>query len=212
MAGFKDITGQRFGRWTVTGRAPNKGTHTHWYCRCECGTSKSVSSNNLRNGLSVSCGCYKEEIRSIRCTKHGLAGTKEYTAWLDAKRRCFKKDHRQYPDYGGRGITMSPEWSNSVEKFFADMGPCPEGLELDRINNDGNYEDGNCRWTDRATQLGNTRRSVKITHNGETLSLKQWSLKTGIPFAALSSRYYGNVDVPLFAPSRRRARKYKDGK
>lgn len=215
MAAFKDITGHRFGRWTVISRAPNRGRRTHWNCRCDCGKTSSIDSNNLRTGLTVSCGCYQSELTTVRSTRHGLMTTghrKEYSAWLDAKRRCFEPSHRQFKHYGGRGITMCREWAESVEQFFKDMGPCPTGLTLDRINNDGNYEPGNCRWTTRQIQIRNQRRSVKITHNGETLSLDEWAAKTGIPAPALRTRYYGNSQVPLFAPSQKRRRRRKNDK
>lgn len=199
MAGFKDITGQRFGRWSVISRTPNKGIRTQWLCRCDCGEQRIVDSNNLRTGLSRSCGCLTIETTITRCTKHGLAGTKEYAAWLDAQRRCFNPDTPNFNNYGGRGITMSPEWINSCEQFLTDMGPCPPGLSLDRIDNNGPYSKDNCRWADQKTQLNNRRNNVHLTHNGETLSLQEWAKRTGIPYSVLYGRLYHRRSVPLFA-------------
>jgi len=204
MAGFKDITGQRFGRWKVISRAANIRNRIHWNCICDCGTERMVSSGNLRDGLSVSCGCYKEEVTAMRCTKHGLARSKEYNAWSDAKRRCFDATSPQYHNYGGRGITMCLEWAESVERFVSDMGKCPPGLTLDRINNNGNYEPGNCRWTTMKVQANNMRKNIFLTRNGETLSLQQWAVQTGIPYRVLYARIYHKMNVDLFQPLKTR--------
>jgi hypothetical protein len=91
-----------------------------------------------------------------RNTKHGLSRSRAFQCWKNMKARCLNPQHRQYPDYGGRGITVCERWL-IFENFYADMGDPPPGLSLDRINNNGNYERGNCRWATVAEQLANRR-------------------------------------------------------
>lgn len=202
----QDLSGKRFGRWTVVRLAIGTYRHRHWQCTCDCGKAKIVCGSNLKSGASQSCGCFKAETTIDRSTKHGLAGTKEYAAWNDAFHRCYHPHNTGFKNYGGRGITMCERWRESVQAFIDDMGPCPYGMSLDRIDNDGNYEPRNCRWATSAQQSNNQRRNVLITHNGKTHNLKEWSILTGIPLSCLFSRFYSRVNMPLFAPSAGRGR------
>lgn len=188
---FKDLSGRAFGRLTVLKLAKEKLSGGYcWICQCACGEITTVRSSCLVQGQTTSCGCYARELSGIRAPSktHGMTGTREHYVWRSAKARCFSKNSQGFPDYGGRGITMCPEWAQSFEAFFRDMGKCPEGHSLDRINNDGNYEPGNCRWATPAQQIRNTRRTVMITHNGKTMCLKDWATETGISYLTLSSR------------------------
>jgi hypothetical protein len=120
----RDLTNQRFGRWTV--RVYLGGSY--WLCVCDCGTEKRVFSGNLHNGKSASCGCLRDEIVSQTSRSHGLSKTPEYKTWAGIKRRCLNPNDKAYPQYGGRGITICQRWSDSFEAFRADMGekPSPE--------------------------------------------------------------------------------------
>lgn len=173
-----DLIGRAFGRWTVLERSPRKHRRVFWRCRCACGSLREVEGSNLRQGLSRSCGCLRDEAGRARCSnpathpalKHGHARnvssvtTPEYSAWDHAKHRCFKSTAPEFPDYGGRGITMCPEWRASFERFYADMGPRPgPGYSLDRIDNDGSYEPGNCRWATAKEQASHRRPMRKAT-------------------------------------------------
>jgi hypothetical protein len=207
MAAFKDITGQRFGRWVVQQRAASVKHQTHWVCICDCGVIKSISDQNLKSRRSQSCGCYRKE-RSKETRSHGhTAGYKpspEYRSWQKAKERCFNPNADNFNRYGGRGITMCAEWSDDFSAFLKYMGQRPDGCDLDRIDNNGNYEPGNCRWATRKIQLRNTSVTLHITHNGETLSLSEWSERTGICLWTLHSRL--KRGLPLFDPVRRGAK------
>lgn len=121
---------------------------------------------------------------------HGHCGAKPsatYNTWLDMKKRCIRKWHHDYKWYGGRGIKVCDRWLNDFSAFLADMGEKPAGLTLDRINNDGNYEPGNCRWATRAEQAANKRRGggmgpgVKVIEfAGEAMSVGDWDKKLGL--------------------------------
>lgn len=112
-------------------------------------------------------------------TTHGLSKTKTYQAWADMKTRCYNSKRAQFAFYGGRGISVCDRWKNSFENFLVDMGEKPHGHSLDRIDTDGNYTKENCRWTTQVEQCNNRRSNKIITHNGETLTYSQWSLRLG---------------------------------
>lgn len=162
-----DLTGKVFGRLTVVCRAthhPQYCTSAFWKCRCSCGEERIVPAGNLvkTERGTRSCGCYGREITSKRSLKHGHRvnqnqGTPEYRAWVGMKQRCENTNCKDYPNWGGRGISVCKKWSISFIAFFADMGPCPKGLTLDRKNNYGNYTQRNCRWTTRKVQQNNRR-------------------------------------------------------
>lgn len=156
------ITSDHYGSWALLHRAV--GTRdVSWVCRCECGTVRTVKQYSLVNGTSQSCGC----MRYGRPYEKGhrrpeFASTPEYTIWLYMKRRCVDPRDHTYGRYGGRGIRVCDRWM-SFPSFLEDMGPRPsEEHSLDRIDNNGNYEPGNCRWADRITQARNARSNRSI--------------------------------------------------
>jgi hypothetical protein len=147
-----DLTGKRFGRWTVRAYAGDR----KWSCLCDCGARVIVDGNELRRGSSKSCGCRRRELAKARATKHGMSGTPEYNSWSAMMARCFNPRHPHYENYGGQGISVYEDW-RSILGWFADMGTRPPGCSLDRIDPNGNYEPGNCRWADRKQQRQNRR-------------------------------------------------------
>lgn len=171
MSELIDLTGMNFGKWTVIKRCDRirKRQHTYWVCKCECGTIKSVYSITLKRGLTKSCGCFRDDEASRRATRHGAAAYrngksirfKEYKSWIAAKDRCCNPNNvEQYKRYGARGIKVCDEWLHDFEKFYADMGPCPNPtFSLDRIDVDKGYCKENCIWSSKTAQARN-RRSI----------------------------------------------------
>ncbi len=188
-----DMTGERVGRLVVIRRAESRGKSTYWLCRCECGVEKDMAASSLRTGTTVSCGCHRREQSSRMMTamslKHGGSRTSLYTRWREMRYRCRNKNATAYPSYGGRGISVCPEWEEfSVFQDWALANGYHEGLTLDRKDNDGNYEPGNCRWVDMRAQSNNRRSNRFITHNGLTMTPAQWARKLGINRSAVYSR------------------------
>lgn len=169
----KDLIGLTFGKLTVIAEAPryhcqaSRWGFTTWLCRCECGSETTHRDCHLKSGWAKSCGCVKRKEHGGGWARriHGLSQTKEYQAWAGARKRCSPNATRgrEYRLYFGRGIRMCERWINSFETFLEDVGKCPsDKLSLDRINNDGNYEPGNCRWATITQQNNNLRRPGSV--------------------------------------------------
>ena len=161
MGRFTDLTGQRFGRLVATSYIPDRrrtgGPEGAWIVQCDCGTWKAVRPYLLISGQQKSCGCLAREQASARVRTHGKTGTFEFNVWTAMRKRCRYVKHPKYHLYGGRGITICPEW-NSFSTFLADMGKCPfpDG-SIERIDNDKGYEPSNCIWLLKKEQSKNRR-------------------------------------------------------
>lgn len=174
-----DMTGQKFGRLTVSYKGPpRKGGGSDWICQCECGESITVIGSNLRQGHTRSCGCLAKERasamgadkefiakRSIAVTSHGHkrknAISPEYRTWLSMKRRCYDEKFKDYPNWGGRGIKVCDRWKISFESFLEDMGLRPAGdYSIDRRDPNADYSPSNCRWATLEEQGSENRRNL----------------------------------------------------
>lgn len=179
-----DLSGQRFGMLTVVSRVGsvrNGASMTPtWRVACDCGREKVVRASNLRAGQTKSCGCV--------FIRHGMYGTPEYRAWVSMLGRCTNPSIRSYPNYGGRGIRVCPEWED-FETFFAAMGRRPtSGHSLDRIDVNGNYEPANCRWATVKEQARNKRTSHVLSVGGESATISEWAERTGIGKGTIRER------------------------
>jgi hypothetical protein len=177
---LKSALGQTFGWWTVI--EERKEWKKLRKCRCECGTIKMIDAHQLRSGHTKSCGC--KFVHSM----HGMHTTNTYDIWVGAKQRCTNKNAKAYFRYGGRGIKMCKRWMDSFSNFYADMGDCPKGFSIERIDVSGDYEPGNCKWIPLGMQGRNKRNNVRITHNGETMIMSDWAARLGMKLGDLQYR------------------------
>lgn len=153
MTRLIDITGQTFGRLTVLERAGSRDRKALWRCRCSCGQDAIVIGKLLRSGHTKSCGCWRSDNWFIQKQTHGESYTRLHRIWRGMKTRCGNSHCAAFPRYGGRGICICPEW-HQFEPFrdWARANGYADHLSIDRIDNDGDYAPGNCRWTTEGQQ------------------------------------------------------------
>ena len=193
----KDLTGRRFGRLQVHKFEKSLHCNAFWACQCDCGKSHTVAGKSLLSGACTSCGCLRKEraaaANSQRLTKHGhtAAGSnsRTYRIWSNMVSRCTNPKFDAYPWYGGRGITVCAEW-REFKAFLNSMGRAPDGKSIDRIESNGNYEPGNCRWADAKTQQRNTRKNVRLEIDGTECSIAEWAEQPG---AVSAKTIYGRI-------------------
>lgn len=182
-----DLTGRTFNYWTVLSRVPSakKNQVAIYLCRCKCGTEKQIRAPHLYYENSRSCGCYQKE----RVSKHGKSRTPIYQVWRNIKVRCLVESNPDYPNYGGRGITICSEWADSFHAFYAYVGDPPSNYhKIERIDNNGNYEPGNVRWATQREQLANRRTTKKFLVDGVERPISEIARENGINNGALQYR------------------------
>lgn len=183
----RDLTGNRYGRLVVIGPGPKTVSgRTAWRCLCDCGQEASIALSALHGGLTKSCGCFRREHSKSMNQSHGRSQTSEYHVWAGVVQRCNNPKNQAFHNYGGRGIRVCEQWA-TFEGFYADMG-ASNGLTLERMNNDGNYEPANCKWATRKEQNSNRRDNVFLEHAGLRLTLTQWSEKMHIALGTIQKR------------------------
>lgn len=179
---YTDVAGQRFHYLTAIRHIKL----ARWLCRCDCGKERVVYLSYLRNGMAKSCGC--KNINSAKT--HGLSRTPAHRAWVSMRSRCHNpQNHPNWENYGGRGISVCERW-NSFENFLADMGERPNGTSIDRIDVNGIYEPGNCRWATAREQANNRRDARRLTFQGRTMSCAEWARELGMTRSKLHIRLF----------------------
>lgn len=186
----KDLTNQKFGRLLVVSKSFSKNDKVYWECLCDCGNKVFVSTSNLKCNKTKSCGCFKSEMLSERNIKHNQRNTKLYEIWKSIKQRCLNTKNQSYHNYGGRGIKICNEWLNDYNIFYnwSMENGYKEGLTIDRIDVNGNYEPSNCRWVTRLIQCNNTRVNRYVTINNETKTLADWCRYYKISYSLVVQR------------------------
>lgn len=186
------LAGRIFANWTVLSEAGRtRASKVTWNVRCSCGKTGVVVGSNLLNGLSTSCGCTRADGVRRAVGKHGMSKSKVYRAWATMISRCHNPRFPKYAEYGARGISVCERWRNDFRDFLADMGERPSSSHtVDRIDVNGNYEPGNCRWATAGEQADNKRNTVRVTYQGRTKTLSEWSRETGISYGTLRQRLF----------------------
>lgn len=186
-----DLTGLKVNRLTVLRRADSdKYGHPRWICRCDCGNEVRVLGSDLRIGKAQSCGCWRKERMGELNKTHGHKNDRLYNIWGRMKQRCENPKYYKYKDYGGRGIAVCDEWRLDFHAFYewALSHGYEDGLTLERVDNDKGYCPDNCRWATRKEQNNNRRSNRRITYNGETHTIAEWSKITGIKQGTIRNR------------------------
>jgi hypothetical protein len=203
-----EMTGDVYGKWEVLSHNGGRG----WLCRCRCGVEKVVDGGSLRSGRSS--GCTMCHAGSGLRTTHGQKRTRLYTIWSRIIGRCENPNDEAYPRYGGRGISISPPWRQNFESFrdWALANGYEKTLTIDRRDNDGNYEPGNCRWATYAEQSRNTSRNRPIEYLGRTVLVCDLAIEVGLPQDVLKNRifrYGWTVEEAVSTPTMKKGQRRK---
>lgn len=194
--------GQKYGRLTVeeTARVPGK-TSIYWKCRCDCGNVVVVLPYKLIKGTTKSCGCYKRDNRTAMNktdkVKHGGRNERLYGIWRGMKQRCYCTTCKDYPRWGGRGISVCPEWKDNYSVFreWAHNNGYAENLTIDRTDPDGNYCPDNCRWITNEDQQRNRKDAIEIEWDGEKMKLSDWCIRYGVKYVTANKAYHNGWDL-----------------
>lgn len=173
---LQNLVGNKYGRLLVIERESSLNGHTRWLCKCDCGKECVVHGTSLKSGNTTSCGCFKTENAKKLYSGARQNNKRLYAVWNGIKQRCLNKNSKSYHNYGGRGIKICNEWKNSYESFYdwAIQSGYRDGLQIDRIDNNGDYCASNCRFVDKEIQANNKRNVRLYTINNVTKSLPQW--------------------------------------
>ena len=180
---LNNLQGFQFGSLTVLQLGKSHGNGAVWLFQCKCGTQKEIRASDMVQGSVKSCGCEHTKRIAKASTTHGMTNTRTYSIWQAMRLRC----NRINQDYSCRGITYDERW-DSFENFYLDMGEVPEGMSIDRIDVNGNYNKDNCRWATREQQANNTRANVFIEWNGKRQTRSQWERELNMKPTTLRSR------------------------
>lgn len=185
MKSQPQLIGTKFGRWTVENFSGTDDNYMrHWWCRCDCGVQRIVKEQRLTGGTSQSCGC----LARAKVTKHGLSTSGIYRRWWAMMNRCYLSTSRSFHRYGGRGIKVCERW-HDFESFLADMGLPPNpAAQLERTNNNGNYEPGNCIWATAKEQQRNRSTNRHVVFSGKSITVAEAAEISGVKYFTLLRR------------------------
>lgn len=195
MGKLADLRGQVSNWLTAEEYEPAKGK---WRCRCRCGRTTYAGATEFKRGVAKSCGCWRKVKGHSPLFRHGHAGrdaSPTYRVWSKLRGRCVNPTDPAWKDYGGRGITICDRWRDSFESFLDDMGERPDGLTIERVDNNRGYEPGNCVWADRKAQARNRRSNRVVEWRGESLPVAAWAERTGLSSGVIISRLNRGWDV-----------------
>ena len=200
-----DIYGYRSGMLVVARMVAGTPGHTRVLCECDCGNTCTRFLFSVKSGESWHCGC----MTRLSHARHGMFGTKIYRIWAGMRNRCNPSGG--HPRYSGRGIACCERWI-SFEAFYEDMGDCPDGHSLDRIDNDGDYSPENCRWATSRQQARNTRKNRIVEIDGRKMTAIEAANEHGIKYTTFMRRISNGMTPEDAAkiPSRKWTRR-KDG-
>lgn len=189
---LQNLVGKKYGRLLVIKRIKSVNGKTKWLCKCDCGNECVVYATSLKSGNTQSCGCYKRENAKKLYSTVRQNDKRLYAVWNGIKQRCTNPNNNAYHNYGGREIKICNEWANNYKSFYdwAISAGYKKGKEIDRIDNDGNYEPDNCRFVDKETQANNKRNVRLYTINGITKSLSQWCKDYDLDYYTVRQRIY----------------------
>lgn len=188
-----DLTNQTFGRLTAIRCLPERTEHGAcvWLFQCQCGKTTTMTTGNFRSGTVFSCGCLQIETAGEQTKTHGLSNTPEYHIWSTLKQRITNSKCKDYPNYGGRGIKLYPNWNDSFTTFIADMGQRPgEGYSIERIDNDGDYTPSNCHWATAIEQANNKSNSLLVEYQGKLKTVAQIAREANVSYEMLRRRIH----------------------
>ena len=194
--GEKDLSGMRFGRLTVIGEHCIKNNRRFWACKCDCGNTNVVCTNNLKSGRIKSCGCLRDDKLISRNTKHGLSKSRVYHIWLSMKNRCYDKNAKAFCNYGARGISICDDWK-VFDNFYkwAIANGYNDTLTIERVNVNDNYCPENCTWIPKKDQNKNTRKSIVIEILGIKKPLSDWTRFMGWNYNKHVQRKYKGKEI-----------------
>jgi hypothetical protein len=209
---FINLKNEKLGRLSVVEVVSRntKGEYI-WKCHCDCGNYVNILGGDLRRGHTTSCGCYRKERQIEANTHHGKSSTRLFLIWESMRKRTTNKNDVSYKNYGGRGITVCPEWQKFMPFYnWAMTHGYEDNLTIDRKNVNGNYEPSNCQWATVKQQSNNRRNNIIITFNGETHNLKQWSEILKVSYKALFHRIKRgwSIEKALSTPVRQNPGRY----
>lgn len=186
------LIGQKFNMLTIIShKKKGKYNCNYFVCLCDCGKISEIRAGHILNDNQFSCGCIRTKYEDSK------VGTVLYNTWNKMMHRCYNQKNQKYPIYGARGIKICDEWKNNYDSFYqwSINNGFKLGLSIDRINNNGNYEPSNCRWTTKKQQMNNTSRNRYLTFNNETHTLAEWSEILNIKYGTICSRLHRNKPI-----------------